>query len=124
MNPDNQTAEAPLRSLIVVRPEPAGLFTAQAVGLPEIHATAASREEAIRQVHLVLANWLAEGQLVPIELPPPNPLLKWFGHAKDDPDFDLYLEEIRRYREEVDQREGQQPGDGNPCSDSSSIPTT
>ena len=37
------------------------------------------------------------------------------GHAKDDPDFDQYLEEIRRFREQSDQQQ---------CSNSSSTPTT
>ena len=36
-------------------------------------------------------------------------------YTRDDPDFDLYLDEIQRYRREVDERE---------CSGSSSTPTT
>ena len=31
-----------------------------------------------------------------------NPLMSRFGSARDDPDFDGYLDEIRKYREEVD----------------------
>lgn len=37
------------------------------------------------------------------------------GHAKDDPDFETYLEEIRRDHREVDERE---------CSASSSRPAS
>jgi hypothetical protein len=49
------------------------------VGLPEVRATAATRDEALEQVRSVLRQWLASGQLVPIVLaeepapPPPGP---------------------------------------------------
>jgi hypothetical protein len=103
--------------LIVVRPEPPGQHTAQVVGIPELRATAATREEAIKQVHVALLDWMRGGQLVLIALPSPpeNPLLQFAGRCKDDPDFDLYVEEIQRFRREADERE---------CSDSSSTPTT
>jgi hypothetical protein len=123
MNPHTPSGTPALQHLVVVRPEPAGQFTAEAVGLPELRATADSREEAVAQVRKLLDDWLASGQLVAVEIPQANPLTKYFGHAKDDPDFDLYLEEIRRYRQEVDEglaHEGDEPA----CSDSSSTPTT
>ncbi len=49
--------------------------------------------------------------------------MRWFGHAKDDPDFDAYLDEIRKYREEVDRHadHGSDPGER---SDTSSTATT
>jgi hypothetical protein len=43
--------------------------------------------------------------------------LKWFGHAKEDPDFADYLDELRRSRAEVDRREGDCP-DESGCSGS------
>jgi hypothetical protein len=43
------------------------------------------------------------------------PRRRFAGHSKDDPDFDQYLEEIQRYREQLDQQQ---------CPDSSSTPTT
>lgn len=103
-----------MQHLVFVR-ESDGQFTAQALGIPEIKATAATQDEAIQAVRESLMAWLSSGQIVPVDVPNGNPLLQWFGHAKDDPDFDLYCEEIRRYRQEVDERE---------CSDSSSTPTT
>jgi hypothetical protein len=112
-----------MQHLILVRSEPPGQFTAQAVGIPEARVTAATKEQAIQQVRGLLAEWLSGGQLVPVEVPEENPLLKWAGHAKDDPDFDLYLEEIRRYRQEVDERFRQEANE-HECSDSSSTPTT
>jgi hypothetical protein len=65
-------------------------------------------------------NW---GRLLAIELPLQNPVLRWAGHAKDDPEFEEYLEEIRKYREEVDRREGRYVGPDE-CSDTALTPTT
>jgi hypothetical protein len=112
-----------LQHLVVVRPEPPGQFTAEALGLPELRATCASREEAINRVRLQLCHWFASGQLVSVEIErvqwvPPNRV--WL---ENDPDRDAYLEEIRRYREEVDaqfQREEAEQA----CSNSSSTPIT
>ena len=40
-------------------------------------------------------------------MPPPQstPVHVGAGHAKDDPDFEIYFEEIQRFRQEVDERE-------------------
>jgi hypothetical protein len=45
------------------------------------------------------------GTLMAIALSQENPLMKWSGYAKDDPDFDSYLEEIRKFREQMDRRD-------------------
>ena|GEM_PF-6669716 len=45
---------------------------------------------------------LDSGSLVCTGIPRESPLMRWFGHAKDDPDFDAYVDEIRKYREQVD----------------------
>jgi hypothetical protein len=105
MPPSNTVHHESLCPWIVVRPEPAGQFTAQLLGLPELSATAASREEAIEQVCVRIGEWVAANQLLPVAVPAVNPLMRWFGWAKDDPEYALFREEIRRYREEVDQRE-------------------
>jgi hypothetical protein len=94
-----------MKFFILVRPEPAGQFTAQAVGIPELRATANSRELAIHDVQVALAQSLACGELVPIELPDRNPYLPGYGHSKDDPDFEEYLADIRRFRQAEDERE-------------------
>ena len=47
-----------------------------------------------------------------VDVPRENPVMRWFGHAKDDPDFEAYLEEIRKFREEMDLREKQRHGRG------------
>lgn len=101
----NRMEHEPLYHWIVVRPEPTGQFTAQLLGLPELRASAANRDEAIERLRVHIREWQAAGQLVPVESPGDNPLQKWFGWAKDDPEYGLFLDEIRRFREEVDQRE-------------------
>jgi hypothetical protein len=112
-----------LQHLVVVRPEPPGQFTAEALGLPELRATCATREEAINRVRLQLGHWFVTRQLVQVEVPTVNPLAQYAGWAKDDPGYEEYLEEIRRYRAEVDaqfQQEASKPS----CSCTSSTPTT
>lgn len=63
------------------------------------------------------------GSIASIEIPRQNPLMKFAGHLKDDPDFDLYVEEIRKFREEADRRDGR-VWETEECSDTSSTPTT
>ena len=92
MQPQLPSGIEQLYAFLVVRPEPPGQHTAAVVGLPEIHATAPTREEAIDQVR----DWLASGQLVPVEVPQNNPWVKYAGWATEDPDYGVYLEELAR----------------------------
>ena len=78
-------------------------FTAQVVGLPEIQATAPTREEAIESVRSTLVAWLAAGELVRLDVPASNNLGGWFGWAKNDPEYDDFREEVRRQREALDE---------------------
>jgi len=109
--------------LVRVRPEPTEQYTAQLLGAADLRATAATREEAVEQLRVLLQEQVNLGVLVSIELPRENPLMRWFGHAKDDPDFEDYLEEIRKFREEMDLRENQDSDSGE-CPDTSLTPTT
>jgi hypothetical protein len=111
-----------MQYLIRVRPEPAGQFTAEAVGIPEARATATTGDLAIQQVKIMLNEWLASGELVEVEVSGENSLLKWIGWAKDDPLYQDYLDELARLKkEDLEQtlREYEKE-----CSDSSSTPTT
>jgi len=109
--------------LVQIRPEPTGQYTAQVVGLSQFCATAATREEAVEQLRALLQEQVNLGLLLAIELPRKNPLMDRFGYAKDDPDFEEYLEEIRKFREEMDRRENQD-SDAGECPDPSLTPTT
>jgi hypothetical protein len=98
---------------IVVRPDVGGRFSAEPVGIPEIHVTAATPQDALEQVRQRLATWPGQVHVVSAGAAPAIPPAA--GHAKDDPDHQVYLDEIERYRREVEARE---------CPSSSSTPTT
>src|SRR5206468_2844810 len=113
------TFEPVPRSLSHPRPDAfPSQFTAEVVGLPELRVTADTREAAIEQVQAMLDQRLTSGELILVSPTGNGEVLqsrhRFAGHAKDDPDFDHYLEEIRRFREQADQQQ---------CSNSSSTPT-
>ena len=117
-----QTHDPP-SCLVQVGPGPAGFFTARLVGLSELHATASTRDEAVEQLRALLREQVDAGSLLAVTVPQENPLMRWFGHAKDDPDFAEYLDEIRKFREDEYRRSADELGSGE-CSNSSSTPTT
>src|SRR5262245_10456083 len=78
--------------LIRVTREPGGQHRAFVVGVPELHATAPSREEALKQVQGRLEEWLVSGELVAVAVPAVNPVMQWFGRASpQNPDEQAYL---------------------------------
>jgi hypothetical protein len=95
---------------VIVKPEPKGQFTAEPLGVPELRVVASSPQEALEKVQQALPGWGGALHWVPVSSVPPAA-----GHAKDDPEFAAYLEEIERYRREVDSRD---------CPNSSSTQTT
>src|SRR4051794_12402309 len=106
-----------------VRQEPSGQFSAQVVGLPELRATAATREAALQQVRTLLDDWIASGQLVPLEATGANRLLNFPGHL--DPNNLLeqeFLKELARRRQEDLERTLREYDQQ--CPSSSSTPTT
>lgn len=123
MSITNTPQNGSVQQWIVGRVEPSGQFTAQVVGVPELHATAPMRAEAIELVRAMLADWLASGQLMSIEVPRPNPLLHFPGHLDpNDPLEQEFVEEMARQRRD-DLNETLRE-DGQECSNSSSTPTT
>jgi hypothetical protein len=116
-------AFSPASCLVRVVEESDGRFTARVLGESDLSATAVTPEEAVEQLRARLQAEVNWGRLLAIELPKQNPVLQFAGHAKDDPEFEEYLEEIRKYRQEVDRREGRFL-DSDECSDTSLTPTT
>jgi hypothetical protein len=88
--------------LVIVRPEPPGQFTAQPLGVPEIRVVAPTAHEAVEQARKALTQWLGSLHWVPVQVPLPqdHPWQQVAGHAKEDPEFELYLEEMAGAREE------------------------
>jgi predicted RNase H-like HicB family nuclease len=110
---------------VLVRQDSSGHCTAQVVGLPEIQATAATREEALGQVRDAAAAWLASGELVALPIPPQPSLSKPTGWADDDVLEMEFLDELARLRRndlERTLREDAEEDAG--CSSTSSTPTT
>jgi predicted RNase H-like HicB family nuclease len=111
---------------VLVRPEPAGQFTARVVGLPELQATAATREQAVQHIRDTLDEWIASGQLVALPIPRPHPLQGFSGWI--DPNNPLeqeFLQELARQKAEDLERTLQEyEQEDRECSNSSSTPTT
>lgn len=117
------TRNGSVQHWVVARPEPSGSFTAQVVGVPELVATAATREEAIDRIRVLLCDWVATGRLVSVEVTVTNPLLGFTGHTDpNDPLEKEFLENLARYRREDLERTLRE--DDEACSNSSSTPTT
>ena len=93
------------------------------MGLADVCATAASREEALARVQEILRAMLNSGQLVTVDIQAENPLLKWAGRRDpNDPEEQAFLAELVRAKQEDLEntlRELDQE-----CSGSSSTPTT
>ena len=123
MAPANQSENGAVPHWVLVRPDGPGRYTARAAGLPEITATAPTRAEALHRVQELLSALLASGQLVALEVPSANPVLPAFGCTDpNDPDEQAYLEELARSRREDLERTLRESDE--PCSNSSSTPTT
>jgi hypothetical protein len=116
MTRESPTSASPSTCLVQVRQAPDGPFTAQIVGGADLQATGATREEAVERLRALLQEQVNLGSLLSIEIPRQDPVMSRFGWAKDDPTFDEYLEEIRKFREEMDRREAQDTEQGE-CSD-------
>src|SRR5437016_5058191 len=98
----------PTRHLIAVRPEPPGSYTAYIMGIADLRASALTEVEAVEQAKRLLTEWLASARLVQVTVPAPpvaSPLPSGVGHDQDEAEHQLYLDEIRRYRQEVDQQQ-------------------
>jgi hypothetical protein len=88
---------------IAVWPGGENQFVAQAIGFPDVKAEGATESEAVEKVRNSLTEFLSNAKLVKYSLPAENPWLKAFGSAADDPDFDIYLEEIQKARMAADE---------------------
>lgn len=128
----NPNVPVPASHLVEIRPEPTGGFTVQVVGLPELTATAPTREEAIEQVRAKIAERLADGRLAVVTTypaPTPEQPIPWLRlpppRDPNDPAEKDFLEELARQRREDLERTLREYGlEDERCSDSPSTPTT
>ena len=124
MKPDTLAPNGAASPLVQVRSEPPGRFTAQAVGLPEIQATAATREEAVEGVRAVLAQWLASGRLITLAVPSPPAPQRPSGWAESDRLEREFVEDLARFRQEDLERTPGEDGEGDGGSPSTSSTRT
>jgi predicted RNase H-like HicB family nuclease len=110
------------RHWVRVHAEPAGVYTAQAVGLPEVRAAGATREEALSRLHQMLHILVSSGALVELGVPMDQPHSSAPHWDPNDPEMLAFMqildqqsrEDLERTLQELDQE----------CSNSSSTPTT
>jgi predicted RNase H-like HicB family nuclease len=90
---------------IVIEKQNGDRFTATIWGLPDCHASGATREKALDAVQALLAHRLHQAEVVICQIPnsqADHPLVKLAGKFKDDPYFDEMLASISTYRQELD----------------------
>jgi len=98
---------------VLVQNMPDGLFTAVVSGVPDVVAEGATVEEALNNAKTLLKERLATSRLFTIEVEEApagvvaNPWLETHGVLRDDTTFDDWVEEIAKYRREVDGEESQ-----------------
>jgi len=91
---------------IFVQPNPAKGYLARVLGWPDFVVEGTTKEDALEKVKTELAHRLAEGEIVRLHYEPApdsHPWMKFAGMWKDDTTFDDFLEEMRTYRQELDQ---------------------
>jgi predicted RNase H-like HicB family nuclease len=92
---------------VLVENLPDGLFSALVIGVPDVVAEGATVEEALNNAKTLLEERLATSRLFTIEVEAPavvaaNPWLETHGVLRDDATFDDWVDEIAKYRREVD----------------------
>ena len=123
MNSDIAGSAAVPSYLVEVLPEPAGFFTA--TDAPPLSVRRPRRAKTPSSSFGATATATIGFRLARLGRGSARKSVdgRWFGHAKDDPTFPEYLEEIRNFREEMDRRDNTGSGPGE-CSDTSLTPTT
>jgi predicted RNase H-like HicB family nuclease len=98
---------------VLVQNLPDGLFSAFVIGVPDVVAEGATVEEALNNAKTLLRERLATSRLFTIEVDEApagvvaNPWLETHGVLRDDTTFDDWVEEIAKYRREIDDEESQ-----------------
>ena len=83
-------------------------FTATVVGFPNCTVEATSRDEAIEQARVAVAELVSEGEVVKVEVETTataRSLRDFAGIWADDDAFDEFVEAMKSYRREVDASE-------------------
>ena len=91
---------------VLLSKQPTNGYIATALNWPDCQVTAPTREEALMQIQVAIADLLATGEVVDLEIPTPAIPASYadtFGMFKDDPTFVEFVEEVNKYRQERNQ---------------------
>ena len=84
-------------------------YTARTLTLPDIVATGTSEAEALDKLRAAISDLLARSHMVQIEVAQgipgvvqDDPWQRYIGMWEHDPDWDIFQEEVARYRAEID----------------------
>ncbi len=87
-------------------------FTASVLELPNLVTQGKTEEEAVSSAQIALVDCLSHSKVVTLEVNSQpafkNAFLKQAGSLKDDPTFDEFMEEMQRYRREVNEMDAAQ----------------
>jgi hypothetical protein len=91
---------------VLVEHKGANRFTASVIGLADCVVEGRTEAEAIAKVQEALRARLSQGKVIKVDAgsaaPVEHPLLKHAGRFRNDPTFDDFVEEIEKYRRELD----------------------
>lgn len=82
-------------------------YVATLLSWPGLKAKASTREEVLIQIRKAVIDWLADGEIVEMDISAQEPLIasgyaETFGFFRDDPTLAEFVSEIERYRQEKD----------------------
>lgn len=81
------------------------LFKARVLLLPDIVVTGANETDVLEQVKVAITNLRRKSRIVQLDVPSEtvtDPWMQMVGIWKDDPDWDIFQEEVARYRAQFD----------------------
>jgi predicted RNase H-like HicB family nuclease len=94
--------------ILLERNSQGNAMIATVLELPNCHAEAPTREQALEELKKQVVARLEKAEILSLELQPPsvqqpeNPWMKFAGAFKDDPHFDEVQQSIQDYRREAD----------------------
>lgn len=91
---------------ILVTKDKSQRYTARVLLLPEIVASGNTEEEALEQVKTAITDLRANSRIVQLDLPAlsenDDPWMKYAGLWADDPDWDIFQNEVEAFRQAMD----------------------
>ena len=87
---------------VLLRKQTANSYVATALDWPDCQVAAPTRDAALEQIQVAIADLLTTNEIVDLEIPMPvitAPYADTFGMFQDDPTFSVFREEVNQYRQ-------------------------